>query len=84
MVRRMPVALSEGTISRRIGKAMKSCRFVTTRRRRESAKAERRVKRPAFQSFSGGRLTAAAVRRLRVRAAMSPTAARTPKVGIRR
>ena len=50
----------------------------------EMAKAERRVKRPAFQSLSEFKPTMAAVRRLRVRAAMSPTAARMPKVGSRR
>lgn len=54
------------------------------RRRRERPKAERRVKRPAFQSLSGGRPTVAAVRRLRVRADIRPAAARTPKVGSRR
>ena len=39
------------------------------------------AKSPAFQSLSGLRPTRAAVRRLRTRAAMRPTAARTPKVG---
>jgi hypothetical protein len=58
--------------------------LTAIRRRRDSAKAERRVKRPAFQSLSGRRPTVAAVRRLRVRAAMRPAAARTPKVGRRK
>jgi hypothetical protein len=42
------------------------------------------AKRPAFQIASGFRPTVAAVRRLRVSAAMRPIAARTPKVGRRR
>ena len=59
-------------------------RLVATRRRRERTNAERRVKRPAFQTVSGERPRMAAVRRLRVSAAMRPAAARTPKVGSRR
>jgi hypothetical protein len=47
-------------------------------------KAATMVKRPAFQTASEFRPTVTAVRRLRVSAAMRPTAARTPKVGRRR
>jgi hypothetical protein len=76
-----PVAVREGTVSRRTGYARKVWRFVRTRRNRERTKAEIMAKSPAFQSLSGSRATLTAVRRLRKSAAISPAAARTPKVG---